>query len=60
MNPILDLVVILASVTMVFVNLNSLRGSGTTATFWTRLGEKVGIFRLSRNRSAVPLPSGSL
>ena len=58
MNPIVDLIVILAIVAMVLVNLYSLRDSVTTASLWTRLSEKVGACNLPGNSSVVSLSFG--
>ncbi len=58
MNPIVDLIVILAIVAMVFfANLYSLKDTGTATSRWIRLREKIGTFNLLGNRSTVPLPS---
>ncbi len=46
MNPIFDLMVIGVIVSMVLVNLISLRGTGNTTLYWTKLSEKMRAFNL--------------
>ncbi len=58
MSPIFDLMVIGVIVSMVLVNVISLRETESTASYWTKLSQKVRSFNLFGDRPALS-PSGA-